>query len=143
MSAIEHCRTAALGGHAVLPVVRPTAMHFRTHSAAKHKGKSGGQGEYNDVMVAHDENIGRMLAKLDELGIADDTIVMYSTDNGPQSTVGRMQALPRSAARRTPTGKAVGGSLFSCAGPARSSRARSQRCRLPPGLAADSSRGGR
>ena len=34
-------------------------------------------------MVAHDENIGRMLAKLDELGIADDTIVMYSTDNGP------------------------------------------------------------
>jgi len=60
-----------------------TAMHFRTHCAAKHKGKSGGQGDYNDVMVAHDENIGRMLAKLDELGIADDTIVMYSTDNGP------------------------------------------------------------
>jgi len=58
-------------------------MHFRTHAAPKHKGKSGGQGEYNDVMVAHDENIGRMLAKLDELGIADDTIVMYSTDNGP------------------------------------------------------------
>ncbi len=60
-----------------------TAMHFRTHPAAKHKGKSGGQGDYNDVMVAHDENIGRMLAKLDELGIADDAIVMYSTDNGP------------------------------------------------------------
>ena len=60
-----------------------TAMHFRTHCAEKHKGKSGGQGDYNDVMVAHDENIGRMLAKLDELGIADDTIVMYSTDNGP------------------------------------------------------------
>src|ERR1700731_3740263 len=60
-----------------------TGMHFRTHSAAKHKGKSGGQGEYNDVMVAHDEHIGMMLAKLDELGIADDTIVMYSTDNGP------------------------------------------------------------
>ncbi|HSU04485.1 MAG TPA: arylsulfatase, partial [Acetobacteraceae bacterium] len=60
-----------------------TAMHFRTHCAEKHKGKSGGQGDYNDVMVAHDENIGRMLAKLDELGIAGDTIVMYSTDNGP------------------------------------------------------------
>jgi len=58
-----------------------TAMHFRTHCAEKHKGKSG-QGEYNDVMVAHDENIGQMLDKLDELGIADDTIVMYSTDNG-------------------------------------------------------------
>jgi arylsulfatase len=60
-----------------------TAMHFRTHCAEKHKGKSGGQGDYNDVMVAHDENIGKMLDKLDELGIAEDTIVMYSTDNGP------------------------------------------------------------
>lgn len=58
-----------------------TAMHFRTHCAEKHKGKSG-QGVYNDVMVAHDENIGTMLNKLDELGIAEDTIVLYSTDNG-------------------------------------------------------------
>jgi arylsulfatase len=59
-----------------------TAMHFRTHCAEKNKGKSG-QGFYNDVMVAHDEHIGQMLNKLDELGIANDTIVMYSTDNGP------------------------------------------------------------
>ena len=59
-----------------------TAMHFRTHCAKKHEGKSG-QGFYNDVMVAHDENIGKMLSKLDDLGIADNTIVMYSTDNGP------------------------------------------------------------
>jgi len=59
-----------------------TAMHFRTHCAEKHKGKSG-QGDYNDVMVAHDEHIGEMLNKLDQLGIAEDTIVMYSTDNGP------------------------------------------------------------
>jgi arylsulfatase A-like enzyme len=59
-----------------------TAMHFRTHCAKKHQGKSG-QGVYNDVMVAHDENVGKMLGKLDELGIADNTIVMYSTDNGP------------------------------------------------------------
>lgn len=59
-----------------------TAMHFRTHRAEKHKGKSG-QGFYNDVMVAHDEHVGELLDKLDELGIAEDTIVMYSTDNGP------------------------------------------------------------
>jgi arylsulfatase len=59
-----------------------TAMHFRTHRADKHKDKSG-QGFYNDVMVAHDEHIGQMLKKLDDLGIADNTIVMYSTDNGP------------------------------------------------------------
>ncbi len=60
-----------------------TAMHFRTHPAAKHLGKSGKGGFYNDVMFAHDENIGKLLDKLDELGIADDTLVMYSTDNGP------------------------------------------------------------
>jgi len=59
-----------------------TAMHFRTHRAKKHEGKSG-QGFYNDVMVAHDEHIGEMLDKLGEMGIAEDTIVMYSTDNGP------------------------------------------------------------
>ena len=59
-----------------------TAMHFRTHCPEKHKGKSG-QGDYNDVMVAHDEKIGTMLSRIDELGIADNTIVVYSTDNGP------------------------------------------------------------
>ena len=58
-----------------------TGMHFRTHRAEKHKGKSG-QGFYNDVMVAHDELVGEMLTQLDDLGIADNTIVMYSTDNG-------------------------------------------------------------
>jgi arylsulfatase A-like enzyme len=61
-----------------------TAMHFRTHVAAKNRGKSG-QDEYSDRMVVHDEQIGQMLDKLDELGIADDTIVMYSTDNGPEN----------------------------------------------------------
>ena len=60
-----------------------TAMHFRTHIAEKTRGKSGGQGDYADRMVEHDENIGKMLDKLDELGIADNTIVIYSSDNGP------------------------------------------------------------
>ena len=59
-----------------------TAMHCFTHRAHKHAGKSG-QGFYNDVMVAHDENVGKLLAKLDELGIAGETIVVYTTDNGP------------------------------------------------------------
>ena len=60
-----------------------TAMHFRTHVSPMNQGKSNGQGFYADAMVAHDDHIGEMLNKLDELGIADDTIVMYSTDNGP------------------------------------------------------------
>jgi arylsulfatase A-like enzyme len=58
-----------------------TGMHFRTHRPDKHKGKSG-QGAYNDMMVVHDDHIGEMLDLLDELGVTDNTIVMYSTDNG-------------------------------------------------------------
>ncbi len=61
-----------------------TAMHFRTHLADKNRGKSG-QDDYSDRMVTHDEQIGEVLNKLDELGIADNTIVMYSTDNGPEN----------------------------------------------------------
>jgi arylsulfatase len=61
-----------------------TAMHFRTHLADKNRGKSG-QDDYSDRMVVHDEQIGQMLDKLDQLGVADNTIVMYSTDNGPEN----------------------------------------------------------
>ncbi len=61
-----------------------TAMHFRTHLAAKNRGKSG-QDDYSDRMVTHDEQIGQVLDRLDQLGIADNTIVMYSTDNGPEN----------------------------------------------------------
>ena len=61
-----------------------TAMHFRTHVAEKNIGKSG-QDPYSDRMVVHDEQIGQILDKVDELGIADNTIVMYSTDNGPEN----------------------------------------------------------
>ncbi|MBV8164834.1 MAG: arylsulfatase [Candidatus Eremiobacteraeota bacterium] len=61
-----------------------TAMHLRTHVAPKNLGKSG-QDPYSDRMVVHDEQIGMILNKLDELGIADNTFVMYSTDNGPEN----------------------------------------------------------
>jgi arylsulfatase len=57
-------------------------MHFRTHVKAEHRGKSG-QDEYSDGMVEHDAHVGQLLKKLDDLGIADNTIVLYSTDNGP------------------------------------------------------------
>ena len=58
-----------------------TGMHFRTHIAEKNVGLSG-QGFYNDVMVAHDKLVGQMLDQLDQLKIADNTLVFYSTDNG-------------------------------------------------------------
>ncbi|WP_289030637.1 arylsulfatase [uncultured Algoriphagus sp.] len=59
-----------------------TRMHFRTHVKEEHTGISG-QDEYSDGMVEHDMHVGELLDLLDELGIADNTVVMYSTDNGP------------------------------------------------------------
>jgi len=59
-----------------------TRMHFRTHVKEELRGISG-QDEYSDGMVEHDMHIGKFLELLDRLGIADNTIVFYSTDNGP------------------------------------------------------------
>jgi arylsulfatase len=61
-----------------------TWMHFRVHPPEEILGQAGRwQSYYHDAMVEHDKHVGEMLDLLDELGIAEDTIVMYSTDNGP------------------------------------------------------------
>ncbi|MBN2293902.1 MAG: sulfatase-like hydrolase/transferase, partial [Pirellulales bacterium] len=61
-----------------------TRMHFRTHVKKEHTGISGKSGnEYHDGMVEHDMHVGQLLDLLDKLGIADNTLVYYSTDNGP------------------------------------------------------------
>ena len=61
-----------------------THMHFRTYAKPASLGQSGRwQSEYHDAMIDHDKNVGQLLANLDELGIAENTIVFYSTDNGP------------------------------------------------------------
>jgi arylsulfatase A-like enzyme len=61
-----------------------THMHFRTHVKPRSRRQSGRwQSEYHDVMIDHDKHVGKLLDLLDELGIADNTFVMYSTDNGP------------------------------------------------------------
>ena len=59
-----------------------TRMHFRTHVKDEHKGISG-QDTYGDGMVEHDMHVGQLLDLLDELGVTDNTIVQYGTDNGP------------------------------------------------------------
>jgi arylsulfatase A-like enzyme len=61
-----------------------THMHFRTHAHPESLGQAGRwQSEYHDVMIDHDKTVGELVRLLDELGIANDTFVMYSTDNGP------------------------------------------------------------
>jgi arylsulfatase A-like enzyme len=59
-------------------------MHLRTHPKPESIGQAGRwQSPYHDTMIDHDKVVGALLDKLDALGIADDTIVVYSTDNGP------------------------------------------------------------
>ena len=60
-----------------------TRMHIFTHLKAESQGKTG-LGIYPDGMVEHDEMVGRLLKKLDDLGIAENTIVVYGTDNGAE-----------------------------------------------------------
>jgi arylsulfatase A-like enzyme len=61
-----------------------TRMHIFTHLKPESEGKTG-LGIYADGMVEHDAQVGQLLAKLKELGIEDNTIVMYSTDNGAET----------------------------------------------------------
>ena len=61
-----------------------THMHAFTHVKPESRGQAGRwQSEYHDVMIDHDKCIGEMLDFIDKLGIADNTFVQYSTDNGP------------------------------------------------------------
>lgn len=61
-----------------------THMHFITHTKEKSREQAGRwQSPYHDTMIDHDRNVGQMLDLLDELGITENTFVMYSTDNGP------------------------------------------------------------
>lgn len=81
-AAIDFIERSVKAGNPFFVWWNGTHMHFRTHVAEKDRGISG-QDEYSDGMVLHDRHVGRLLQKLDELGIADNTIVFYSTDNGP------------------------------------------------------------
>ena len=61
-----------------------THMHLFTHTKPESLGQAGRwQSPYHDTMIDHDKNVGQVLDLLDELDIANDTIVVYSTDNGP------------------------------------------------------------
>jgi arylsulfatase len=61
-----------------------THMHCRTHVKPESRGQAGRwQSEYHDVMIDHDKHVGKLLDLLDELGLTNDTVVVYSTDNGP------------------------------------------------------------
>ena len=80
----EFIQRQAKAGKPFFIWVNFTHMHFRSHVKPASKGQSGRwQSEYHDVMIDHDKNVGSVLQALDDAGVADNTFVMYSTDNGP------------------------------------------------------------
>jgi len=82
--AAEFIEKQAKAGKPMFVWVNFTHMHFRTHTKPESVGQSGRwQSPYHDTMIDHDKTVATVLNKLDELKIADNTIVFYSTDNGP------------------------------------------------------------
>ncbi len=82
--AVDFIERKAEGDEPFFVWVNFTHMHFRTHPKPESVGQAGRwMSEYADVMIDHDKNVGQVLDALDRLGLADDTFVMYSTDNGP------------------------------------------------------------
>jgi arylsulfatase len=82
--AVDFIQRQRKAGKPVFVWVNFTHMHLRTHTKPGDLGQAGRwQSPYHDTMVDHDKNVGQVLKVLDDLGIADNTFVMYSTDNGP------------------------------------------------------------
>ena len=82
--AIDFIQRQNKAGKPALVWVNFTHMHLRTHTKPGSLGQAGQfQSPYHDTMIDHDRNVGQVLKVLDDLKIADNTFVMYSTDNGP------------------------------------------------------------
>ncbi|MBL0921267.1 MAG: arylsulfatase [Phycisphaerales bacterium] len=83
-AAIDFMRRQQRAGKPFFCWFNSTRMHLRTHVREAHRGRyTHGDSEYIDGMIEHDAHVGSLLEALDDMGIADDTIVIYTTDNGP------------------------------------------------------------
>ncbi|QDL90403.1 arylsulfatase [Paroceanicella profunda] len=84
-AAIDFMRRQVDQGTPFFVWMNTTRMHFRTHVKEENRSAPGltALTEYADGMIEHDAIVGQILDAVDEMGIADNTIVMYSTDNGP------------------------------------------------------------
>jgi arylsulfatase A-like enzyme len=79
----DYMARQAKGGKPFFTWINTTGMHFRTHNRAEINGQAGESlSEYADGMVEHDKRVGRVLKQIDDLGLAENTIVIYATDNG-------------------------------------------------------------
>jgi arylsulfatase len=80
----EYLQKQVTAGKPIFLWVNFTHMHLRTHAKPESQGQAGRwQSEYHDAMIDHDKNVGTILNMIEKLGISNNTIIMYSTDNGP------------------------------------------------------------
>jgi arylsulfatase A-like enzyme len=83
-AAIDFMQRQQAAGNPFFCWFNSTRMHLRTHVRAEHRGRyTHGDSEYIDGMIEHDETIGAILKALDDMGVAGNTIVVYTSDNGP------------------------------------------------------------
>jgi len=82
-AALDWIDKQAKAGKPFFAYVNTTRMHIFTHLKKESEGKTG-LGLEPDGMVEHDAEVGRLLKKLDDLGVADNTIVVYTSDNGAE-----------------------------------------------------------
>jgi arylsulfatase len=83
-AAVDFMKRQQAAGKAFFCWFNGTRMHLRTHVRAAHRGRyKHGDSEYIDGMMEHDDTVGTLLKALDDMGIANNTLVVYSTDNGP------------------------------------------------------------
>jgi arylsulfatase A-like enzyme len=83
-AAIDYMKRQQAAGKPFFVWFNSTRMHLRTHVRSEHRGRySHGDSEYVDGMLEHDDTIGTLLKALEDMGIANDTLVAYTSDNGP------------------------------------------------------------
>jgi arylsulfatase len=84
-AAVDYIKRQVTAGTPFFCWYNSTRMHLRTHVRAEHRDQPGltARTEYADGMIEHDGHVGKLLQALDDLRIADNTIVIYTTDNGP------------------------------------------------------------
>jgi arylsulfatase A-like enzyme len=83
-AAIDYMKRQKEAGKPFFCWMNTTRMHLRTHVRKEHRGRyQHGDSEYIDGMIEHDDTVGSILKSLDDMGIADNTIVVYTSDNGP------------------------------------------------------------
>ena len=83
-AAIDYMKRQHTAGKPFFCWFNATRMHLRTHVRPEHRGRyKHGDSEYIDGMIEHDDTIGTLLKALDDMGIANNTIVVYTSDNGP------------------------------------------------------------